>query len=117
MTIESKYPIPRIDNLFDQLQGTLVFFKIDLRLGYHQLRVKHEDIPKMSFHFRYSQFEFWVMPFGLINSPTIFMNLMNRVFRLVLDQYIIIFINDILVYSKTPDEHVVHLTKVLETLQ
>ncbi|GJT78108.1 putative reverse transcriptase domain-containing protein [Tanacetum coccineum] len=105
LTVKNRYPLPRIDDLFDQLQGSQFFSKIDLRFGYHQLRVHEDDIPKTAFRTRYGHFEFTVMPFGLTNAPTIFMDLMNRVYRLYLDKFVIVFIDDILIYSKTQEEH------------
>ena len=98
--MKNKYPLPRIEDLFDQLKGAGVFSKIDLRSGYHQLRVKDVDVPKIAFKTRYGHYEFLVIPFGLTNAPTTFMDLMNRVFRLYLDQFLVVFIDDILVYSK-----------------
>uniref|UniRef100_A0A2N9G9V6 CCHC-type domain-containing protein n=1 Tax=Fagus sylvatica TaxID=28930 RepID=A0A2N9G9V6_FAGSY len=111
------YPLPRIDDLFEQLQGAKVFSKIDLRSGYHQLKIKKEDIPKTTFGTRYGHYEFLVMPFGLTNGPDAFMYLMNRVFQPYLDQFVIVFIDDILVYSKSLEEHEQHLRIVLQTLQ
>ncbi|GJW15316.1 hypothetical protein Tco_0019449 [Tanacetum coccineum] len=117
LTVKNRYPLPRIDDLFDQLQGSQFFSKIDLRSGYHQLRVHEDDIPKTAFRTRYGHFEFTVMPFGLTNAPAIFMDLMNRVCRSYLDKFMIVFIDDILIYSKTQEEHVEHLRLVLELLK
>ena len=116
VTVKNRYPLPRIDDLFDQLQGATVFSKIDLRSGYHQLRIRDRDIPKTAFRSRYGHYEFIVMSFGLTNAPAVFMDLMNRVFKDFLDTFVIVFIDDILVYSKTEAEHEEHLHKVLETL-
>ncbi|KAL0536965.1 hypothetical protein IC582_025928 [Cucumis melo] len=117
VTVKNKYPLPRIDDLFDQLQGATVFSKIDLRSGYHQLRIKDGDVPKTAFRSRYGHYEFIVMSFGLTNAPTVFMDLMNRVFREFLDTFVIVFIDDILIYSKTEAEHEEHLRIVLHTLR
>ncbi|GJV82102.1 putative reverse transcriptase domain-containing protein [Tanacetum coccineum] len=117
LTIKNRYPLPRIDDLFDQLQGSQYFSKIYLRSEYHQLRVHEDDIPKTVFKTRYGHFEFTVMPFGLTNAPAVFMDLMNRVCRPYLDKFVIVFIEDILVYSKTQEEHEVHLGLVLELLK
>ncbi|KAL0549941.1 hypothetical protein IC582_014436 [Cucumis melo] len=117
VTVKNRYPLPRIDDLFDQLQGATVFSKIDLRSGYHQLRIKDEDVPKTTFRSRYGHYEFIVMAFGLTNAPAVFMDLMNRVFREFLDTFVIVFIDDILIYSKTEAEHEEHLRMVLQTLR
>ncbi|KAL0540220.1 hypothetical protein IC582_024453 [Cucumis melo] len=117
VTVKNRYPLPRIDDLFDQLQGATVFSKIDLRSGYHQLRIKDGDAPKTAFRSKYGHYEFIVMSFGLTNAPTVFMDLMNRVFREFLDTFVIVFIDDILIYSKTEAEHEEHLRIVLQTLR
>ncbi|GJS90886.1 putative reverse transcriptase domain-containing protein [Tanacetum coccineum] len=117
LTVKNRYPLPRIDDLFDQLQGSSVYSKIDLRSGYHQLRVREEDIPKTAFRTRYSHYEFQVMPFGLTNAPAVFMDLMNRVCKPYLDKFVIVFIDDILIYSKNKQEHEEHLKLILELLK
>ncbi|GJR31998.1 putative reverse transcriptase domain-containing protein [Tanacetum coccineum] len=117
LTVKNRYPLPRIDDLFDQLQGSSVYSKIDLRSGYHQLRVREEDIPKTAFRTRYGHYEFQVMPFGLTNAPAVFMDLMNRVCKPYLDKFMIVFIDDILIYSKNKKEHKEHLKQILELLK
>ncbi|KAL0534457.1 hypothetical protein IC582_028748 [Cucumis melo] len=113
VTVKNRYPLPRIDDLFDQLQGATMFSKIDLRSGYHQLRIKDGDVPKTTFRSRYGHYEFIVMSFWLTNAPAVFMDLMNRVFREFLDTFVIVFIDDILIYSKTEAEHEKHLRHVV----
>ncbi|GJR98092.1 putative reverse transcriptase domain-containing protein [Tanacetum coccineum] len=117
ITVKNRYPLPRIDDLFDQLQGLSVYSKINLRSGYHQLRVRDEDIPKTAFRTRYVHYEFQVMPFGLTNAPTVFMNLMNRVCKPYLDKFVIVFIDDILIYSRNKEKHANHLRIILELLK
>lgn len=115
--VRNKYPLPRIDDLYDQLQGVQCFSKIDLRSGYHQLKIRGEDVPKTTFRTRYGHYEFLVMSFGLTNAPAAFMDLMNRVFKQFLDKFVIVFIDDILVYSKSPNDHEQHLRIVLQRMR
>ncbi|GKC92754.1 putative reverse transcriptase domain-containing protein [Tanacetum coccineum] len=117
LTVKNRYPLPRIDDLFDQLQGSSVYSKINLRLGYHQLGVKEEDILKMPFRTRYCHYEFQVMPFGLTSAPMIFMDLINRVCRLYLDKFVIVFIDDILIYSRSKEEYEEHLKLIQDLLK
>jgi hypothetical protein len=109
VTIKKKYPLPRIEDLFDQMRGARVFSKIDLRLGYHQMKIRPSDIPKTAFSTQYGLYEFIVMSFGLTNAPAYFMNLMNKVFMEYLDRFVVVFIDDILIYSKNDSDHEEHL--------
>ena len=115
--VNNRYPLPRIDDLLDQLQGSVVFSKIDLRSSYHQLRVRPDDVQKTAFMTRYGHYEFVVMPFGLTNAPAAFMELMNRVFIDYLDRFVVVFIDDILIYSRSREEHEEHLRIVLDILR
>nr|GFB02121.1 putative reverse transcriptase domain-containing protein [Tanacetum cinerariifolium] len=117
LTVKNCYPLPRIDDLFDQLQGSSVYSKIDMRSGYHQLRVQEEDVPKTALRTRYGHYEFQAMPFGLTNAPAVFMDLMNQVCKPYLDKFMIVFIDDILIYSKDEKEHEEHLKAILELLK
>ena len=117
VTIKNKYPLPRINDLLDQLRGATVFSKINLSSGYYQIRVKEDDITKTTFRTRYRHYEFLVMPFGLTKAPAIFMDYMNRIFRPFLDKFVVVVINDILIYSKTEKEHEEHLRIVLQILK
>jgi hypothetical protein len=117
VTIKNKYPHPRIDILFDQLAGAQEFSKIDLRSGYHQIKIRTEDIPKTAFTTRYGLFEYLVMPFGLMNASAHFMYLMNYVFMPELDKFVVVFIDDILIYLKSMEEHEEHLRFVLQRLR
>jgi hypothetical protein len=116
VTIKNKYPLPHIDVLFDQLVGAKVFSKIDLRSGYHQIKIRASDIPKTALSTRYGLYEYLVMSFGLTNAPAYFMYLMNSVFMRELDKFVVVFIDDILVYSRNKDEHTMHLHIVLQQL-
>ena len=113
VTIKNRYPMPRIDDLFDQLRGARVYSKIDFRTGYHQLRVRETDIPKTVLRTRYGHFEFTVMPFGLTNARVAFMDLMHRVFQPYIDQFVVVFVDEILIYSQSEREHEYHLKIVL----
>ena len=115
--INNRYPLPRIDDLFNQLRGARVYSKIDLRTSYHQLRVRETDIPKTAFRMRYGHFEFTVMPFELTNAPTTFMDIMHRVFQPYLDQIVVVFVYDILIYSQFEEKHEGHLRIVLQALR
>jgi hypothetical protein len=117
VTIKNKYPLPRIEDLFDQMKGASIFSKIDLRSGYHQLKIRESDIPKTAFHTRYRLYEYTVMSFGLTNAPAYFMYLMNKVFMKYLDKFIVVFIDDILIFSKMVEEHEDHLRLVLGKLR
>ena len=117
VTIKNKYPLPMINDLFDQLEGASVFSKIDLRSGYHELKIREKDIPKTGFTTRYGLYEYTVMSFGLTNAPTHFMSMMNKVFMEFLDKFVVVFIDDILIYSKNEEEHAEHLRLVLEKLR
>jgi len=117
LTIKNKYPLARIDDLMDQLSGAAVFSKIDLRSGYHQILVKAEDVPKTASRSRYGHYEYVVMPFGVTNAPALFMDYINRIFRPFVDKFIVVFIDDILIYSRTKEEHGGHLRIVMEILR
>ncbi|GJY73244.1 putative reverse transcriptase domain-containing protein [Tanacetum coccineum] len=117
LTVKNRYLLTRIDDLLDQLQGLSFYLKIDLRSGYHQLRVREEDIPKTAFQTRYGHYEFQVMPFGLTNAPAVFMDLINRVCKPYLDKFVIVFIDDILIYSRASEDHAKHLRIILELLR
>ena len=117
VTIKNKYPLPRIDDLMDQLVDARVFSKINLRSGYHQIKVKDEDIQKTAFRMCYGHYEYSVMPFGVTNAPGVFMEYMNHIFHTYLDQFVVVFIDDILIYSKSEEEHAEHLRVVLQVLK
>jgi hypothetical protein len=117
VTIKNKYPLPRIDILFDQLAGAKVFSKVDLRSGYHQIKIHPEDVPKTAFSTRYEFYEYLVMSFGLTNAPAHFMYPMNSVLMPELDKFVVVFIDDILIYSKSEEEHAQHLRVILQRLR
>jgi hypothetical protein len=117
VTVKNKYPLPHIEDLFDQMRGARVFSKIDLRSGYHQMKIRPYDIPKMTFSTRYGLYGFTIMSFGLTNALAYFMNLMNKVFMEYLDRFIVVFIDDILIYSKNDSDHEEHLRLVLQKLR
>jgi hypothetical protein len=117
VTIKNKYPLPRIDILFDQLTGAKVFSKVDLHLGYHQIKIRLKDVPKITFSTRYGLYEYLVMSFRLTNAPAHFMYLMNSVFMPELDKFVVVFIDDILIYSKSEEEHAQHLRVILQRLR
>jgi hypothetical protein len=114
VTIKNKYPLPHIDILFDQLAGAKVFSKIDLCSGYHQIKIKPSHVPKIAFSTKYGLYEYLLMSFGLTNAPAYFMYLMNSVFMLELDKFVMVFIDDILIYSKTEEDHANHICVVLQ---
>ena len=117
LTVKNRYPLPWVDDLLDQLKGAKVFSKIDLKSGYHQIRIAMKDIPKMVFYTRYGHYEWRVLPFGLTNAPAMFMSLMNDVLRPFLGKFVVIYIDDILVYSRNEEEHEEHLEQVLQKLR
>jgi hypothetical protein len=117
VTIKNKYPLPRINDLYDQLAGSSVFSKMDLRLGYHQIKIRNGDIPKTDFVTRYGQYEYTIMSFGLTNAPATFSRLMNSIFMEYLDKFVVVYLDDILIYSKNEEEHAEHLRLVLEKLR
>jgi hypothetical protein len=117
LTVKNEYPLPLIDELFDQLQGSCCYSKMDLRQGCYKVRIKEDDITKMAFNTRYGHYEFVVMLFGVTNTPAVFMDLMHRNFRSYLDKFVVVFIDDILIYSRSPEEHAIHLELVLDKLR
>jgi hypothetical protein len=117
VTIKNKYPLPRIEYLFDQMRGVRVLSKIDLRSGYHQMKIRPSDIPKTTFSTRYGFYEFTIMSFGLTNAPAYFMNLMNKVFMDYLDKFVVVFIDNIPIYFKNDSDHEEHLRLVLQKLR
>src|SRR3954471_5932692 len=116
-TIKNKYPLPRINDLYDQLAGSFIFSKMDLRLGYHQIKIRNEDIPKTAFTIRYGLYEYTVMSFGLTNAPNTFSRMMNSIFMEFLDKFVVVYLVDILIYSKNEEEHAEHLRLVLMKLR
>jgi hypothetical protein len=117
VTVKNKYPLPQIDDMFDQLCGACIFSKIDLQYEYHQLKIRESDIPKTTFISRYRLYEYTIMSFGLTNAPAYFMYLMNKVFMEYLDKFIVVFIDYILVFSKNEEEHIEHLHMILQKLR
>jgi hypothetical protein len=115
VTIKNKYLLPQIEDLFDQMKGVSVFLKIDLRSGYHQLKIQELDIPKTTFRTRYGLYEYTLMSFGLMNAHAYFMYLMNKLFMEYLDKFVVVFIDDILIFLKTEEEHESHLRLVLKS--
>jgi hypothetical protein len=117
VTIKNKYPLPRIEDLFDQMRGAKVFSKIDFRSGYHQMKIRPSDITKTAFTTWYGLYEYTVMSFGLTNAPAYFMYLMNKIFMEYLDKFVVVFIDDTLIYSKNEEEHEENLRLVLQKLR
>ena len=117
LTVKNRYPLPRCDELFDRIRGAKYFSKLDLRSGYHQVRIHPDDIPKTAFRTRYGHFEFLVLPFGLTNAPATFMHMMNSIFRPYLDKFVIVFLDDILIYSRSLAEHRRHVRQALDLLR
>jgi hypothetical protein len=116
-TIKNRYPIPRIDELLDELHEAVYFTKIDLRSGYHQIKMREQDVPKSAFRCHYGHYEFLVMPFGLTNALTTFQSCMNHVFKKQLSKHLLVFFDDLLIYSKTWDEHIQHVEQILAIME